>query len=785
VDYEFYTAYGSSVDAVNTRVEAILNEVDYFYARDVLITHELAAIVVRTAPFYLTNDAGTLLNLFGNEWNANMGHIDRDLAHLMTGKNMGIYGGLAWVGTVCTSLQYAWSLDSSGIVGHEVGHNWGAGHCHDLTPCNNMCGGCMYIAPNTKDIITAFRDSRWCLDAVGPYSTPLPPYAHPEGFAVRKDEYSTLDGLHIDVLGNDHDGNCQQVRLEGHDGTTPRGATLSISAGTGPDGRDELVYDPPADPFLGDDVFHYVVGDGTGQQETGTITVTVRSLDLEGWWRLDDGSGTTALDESAHRRDGTASGNPVWTSGTHGGALELDGLDDLVSIPALDLDTDTLTITTWLERHGDQDGFAGIVFCRGGNTAAGLSFRGVNNELSYRWNGDPGGWTSGLVPPDGQWVFIALVVEPSQASIYMHDGATMQVATNPVGRGVEEFDAALMLGVDDGTVDHFAAVGLDDVRVYDFALSAAELDELIALGGRAQAPNPVDGGEVIGFGPSIEWKAGLFADSHDVYFGTGYDAVRLATTASGEFQGNQLDTTFLPGNLDYDTTYFWRIDEVVGGNVVEGHVWQLTAADFNHWRLDETSGTTAADDQLGVDGTYEGGVTLGEPGAAASTGTSVGFDGSDGRVKVPPLDLESNTLTISGWLRRDGDQISGAGVVFCEGASTDAGLTFRDATSLGYRWNEDPAASGWSSGLVVPDQTWVFFALVIEPTQATIHLGDAGVLSSATNAIHHAPEAFDAHLMLACRQEILARYFAGRLDDVRIHHAAMTPAQVDALYRSY
>ena len=41
----------------------------------------------------------------------------------------------------------------------------------------------------------------------------------------------------------------------------------------------------------------------------------VASADLVGWWRLDDGTGTTAIDSSDSGNDGTLVGDPQWVSG--------------------------------------------------------------------------------------------------------------------------------------------------------------------------------------------------------------------------------------------------------------------------------------------------------------------------------------------------------------------------------------------------------------------------------------------------------------------------------------
>ncbi len=51
--------------------------------------------------------------------------------------------------------------------------------------------------------------------------------------------------------------------------------------------------------------------------------------DLVSYWKLDDGSGTTARD-SAGSNDGTLEGDAKWAEGWVIGAVELDGDDDYV-----------------------------------------------------------------------------------------------------------------------------------------------------------------------------------------------------------------------------------------------------------------------------------------------------------------------------------------------------------------------------------------------------------------------------------------------------------------------
>jgi hypothetical protein len=84
----------------------------------------------------------------------------------------------------------------------------------------------------------------------------------------------------------------------------------------------------------------------------------------------------------------------------------------------------------------------------------------------------------------------------------------------------------------------------------------------------------------------LRWIAGESAAQHDVYLGVDAKAVAEAdTTTAGVYQGRQdaAATAFDPGQLEWNTTYFWRVDEVnaaEAGSPWAGSVWSFTTADF-------------------------------------------------------------------------------------------------------------------------------------------------------------------------------------------------------------
>ncbi|MBC8471701.1 MAG: hypothetical protein H8D56_19745 [Planctomycetes bacterium] len=84
--------------------------------------------------------------------------------------------------------------------------------------------------------------------------------------------------------------------------------------------------------------------------------------------------------------------------------------------------------------------------------------------------------------------------------------------------------------------------------------------------------------------PDLLWTAGDNASEHDVYFGT--DAADVANADNGTpdvYQGRQSETGFSPEPLVWNTTYYWRVDEVNAthpDSPWKGSVWSFTTADF-------------------------------------------------------------------------------------------------------------------------------------------------------------------------------------------------------------
>lgn len=155
LDDALYNAHQKDFSRAVNYVVTVWGGVAAIYRRDANVTFRINYMRVWTStdPYPSTNTG--MLGQFREYWNANMRHVKRTLAHLMSGHG---FGGVAWVGVLCNNVNdgvgyaangigngvvypaptYVWDLD---VVSHETGHNFGSPHTHSCSwnPAVDSC----------------------------------------------------------------------------------------------------------------------------------------------------------------------------------------------------------------------------------------------------------------------------------------------------------------------------------------------------------------------------------------------------------------------------------------------------------------------------------------------------------------------------------------------------------------------------------------------------------------------------------------------------------------------
>jgi Concanavalin A-like lectin/glucanases superfamily/Immunoglobulin I-set domain len=212
---------------------------------------------------------------------------------------------------------------------------------------------------------------------------------------------------------------------------------------------------------------------------------------------------------------------PLFTFETNNTAIETfpNVASSWATAPFGSLSTNTVTMTMWVNPAGDQIGFAGLLINRNSGIAGGFGY-GNGNQLDYTWNNNNANtynFVSGLVPPANQWSFVAMVIQPTQAVLYLMNASGQFSATNVVAHTSDVFGNNWEIGNDDNSANNNGSrtfTGLiDEVAVFNYSLTPAQLTTLFSAG----SPQPVtltiqpSGANVI-----VTWPKGTLLEANDL-----------------------------------------------------------------------------------------------------------------------------------------------------------------------------------------------------------------------------------------------------------------------------
>jgi len=311
----------------------------------------------------------------------------------------------------------------------------------------------------------------------------------------------------------------------------------------------------------------------------------------------------------------------------------------------------------------------------------------------------------------------------------------------------------------------------------------------------AYEPTPSDGAAFVDPNLILSWKAGFDAKLHHVYFGENFDDVNNAVGALP-----LTDANYNPGILEFEKTYYWRVDEFDGVLTHKGNVWSFAtmpviapAGDPNliaWWTFDESMGQTALD----WSGHGNHGVLFGPkwtiPGLLGDA--ALNFSGS-ARVAIKNMyyaGTDYREVTVSTWLRTSmwNEQYI---------ASFDRDQYWR----LGIRLNDvGPGNIGWhvrtSDGQVdlgsntrVDNGAWHHVCGVFDNGRMTIYIdgqADASITSGltfGTGNIRYGLLGANSEATTFNGNRATGSPIAGDIDDMRIYNRALTPEEIVLVMR--
>ena len=222
-------------------------------------------------------------------------------------------------------------------------------------------------------------------------------------------------------------------------------------------------------------------GPDPGMYEIGSdLSLSPFVHGLVGYWSFDEGSGTSAEDQSGRGNDGALSG-PTWTSSCPiRGCLSFDGTNDKVTVAnsdSLDFGTGPVSVTFWFKTSANAEGFI-VDTTQNLLTYTGffVDYRGdsVNKDLDNRFCASTCNSRNGTTAMNGNvWRFVAVSRDGTNIRVFVN-GVEESTGTDDRKNLTNNYD--LVIGSSGSSI--WLNGMLDDFRIYSRALSASEISAI-------------------------------------------------------------------------------------------------------------------------------------------------------------------------------------------------------------------------------------------------------------------------------------------------------------------
>ncbi|MBN1516497.1 cadherin-like domain-containing protein [Candidatus Sumerlaeota bacterium] len=191
-----------------------------------------------------------------------------------------------------------------------------------------------------------------------------------------------------------------------------------------------------------------------------------------------------ALDSSGNALNGTVSGGTSYVTGVSGQAISLDGVDGYVTLPAGVADSYDITIAAWVNWDGGS--IWQRIFDFGNDTSEYMFLTPISSGSTLRFGIKDGGVEEQLNAAQfttGIWHHVAVTLDGDTGVLYV-DGVPQ--VTNTVTMNPIDFTPVVNYIGKSQWADPYLSGAIDEVRIYNYALTAAEIADL--YGGSVNYP---------------------------------------------------------------------------------------------------------------------------------------------------------------------------------------------------------------------------------------------------------------------------------------------------------
>ena len=240
---------------------------------------------------------------------------------------------------------------------------------------------------------------------------------------------------------------------------------------------------------------------GGGAGATADITTG-----LAAYWKFDETGGTTANDSSGNSNTGTLTNGPVFnTNGVDGGTISFDGGNDYVAVAnstSLNISGTAITISLWLNTPQGYITALTKPWTNGVMAAPyhQYAIKTSNNLVTFYFGNGAQQYQADIANPEpNQWHHFVYTYDGVHVKGYRDN---VEVLSIPETVALVARGNPLRMGIDTTDMQPYSGY-MDDVRIYNRALSSTDVEALYDIGSASVGSSVVAGGSSGGGGGGV------------------------------------------------------------------------------------------------------------------------------------------------------------------------------------------------------------------------------------------------------------------------------------------
>jgi len=440
-----------------------------------------------------------------------------------------------------------------------------------------------------------------------------------------------------------------------------------------------------------------------------------------GYWKFDDGQGTTAQDSTSNNKDGTlaaSTATPTWQTEDQcieGKCLYFDGINDYASVASPNLPTGDFTYSAWVYSLDNSDDM--IFMASDGATSNEFAVHLASTKVRINIDNSAVINTTNVFSMN-TWNYLAVTRSGSTITVYVNGKADPTTGSSATAMNFSTCE--LLIGVDadsgcNGSLGNHFKGKIDEAKIYNQVLTAPQV-----LANYNARGNP-------------EGVAGTLG----------------------------ANTQNMPDALSDGLVGYWKMDENTGTTTSDSSGNGNTSSAF-------TGNTTWTTGKFGTGLTFDGTNDVARIPETAST--DVG--GS------------SSSFTISSWFKTTASQAGGGGYVAAKFSAAGDVAFILNVISTNQLQFEVNGGTDYiaATTMTVNDGLWHHFVGVRDISGLKMHLYLDGVLKDTIAITAQDATNNDDISIGNGSTSYTGADFNGQIDESRLYSRALSPAEVSQLY---